>query len=117
MYLYQKRLLSLESEFEEIRKKIQALPGVLSGNDIKNQLAVCTESIRLIKEQTAFYIKLGRNYDLLRLVEDILDAVRAEDPEMEDRIFDKVDLIWNEVQDGDGIGEEEDVQGDKPGLC
>lgn len=108
MYLYEKRLLALENEFEEIRLEIIGLSVKAEGSDestdlkdLKTKLAFCTERIRLIKEQTAFYVKLGEKYDILRLLEDFTDAVRNEDAELEARIFNLVCDKWNAMMGGD----------------
>ena len=110
MYLFQKRLLSLEQEFIKVGKYVANLSDQISNLDaddenektkIKFQISLAAERIRLIKEQTAFFMKMAENYDYVRILEDFQDEVRENDADLEEHILICLCEKWQLIMGGD----------------
>ena len=130
MLLYKKKLIALEEEYAEVSRFINELGRAISDlpaedgenekTKIKFQLSLAAERIRLIKEQTAFYMKMGENYDLTRLLEDIQDAILNHDAELEKRILICICEKWEKMSDGDDRGKGlagRDIEPDSQASC
>jgi len=93
MWLYRARLLKLEKEFENARRIIKELEKFLaeastenlgdpkgSGRaEVKLRLDVAIGLVRLVKEQVAFYLKLGEKYDAIQLAEMLVEELKRRD--------------------------------------
>ena len=108
MWLYQARLLKLEKELEHARKAVRTLQEDLEnasqtdmgsakasgGTQAKLRLDTVVVLLRLIKEQMAFYLKLGEKYDVLQLAEGIIDELSRRDGELCREILAVIDSKW-----------------------
>jgi hypothetical protein len=110
MYLYQKRLLSLEQEFMKVSEHVANLSKSISDlkadddnekTKIKFQISLAAERIRLIKEQTAFFMKMVENYDYLRILEDFQDEIINYDADLEEHILICLCEKWQLIMGGD----------------
>jgi len=61
---------------------------------IKLQLDLAVGMIRLLKEQAGFYLKLNENFDLITLVNDLIDEFTIRDREMTLEILLLIDNRW-----------------------
>jgi hypothetical protein len=101
MYLYQRRVLALEKEFRNARRELRRLlrqarfkPDSVKSSAVKTQLDLINALIRSIKEETAFFVKLGQLYDFSRLCDDFLEMLKRQDPDLADSIIIEIDKIW-----------------------
>ncbi|MCX6647468.1 MAG: hypothetical protein NTY09_14075 [bacterium] len=105
--LYQKRVLALEKEFTKVRRQLGRLrnhvryhPDEFSKEAVKCQLDSLRLLIRAIKDETAFYLKLGQNYDILNIVYCICDSISRRDPQLFEEIINEVNekfQNWSDV--------------------
>jgi hypothetical protein len=114
MLLFEKRLYALEQELTRVR---QFLAGIsesvasLSPDDenekvkIKLQVSLATEQVRLVKDQMNFFLKMGINYDYIRILEDFQDEIHDFDPDFEEHILICLCEKWQSVMGGDGSEE------------
>lgn len=101
MYLYQRRILALEKEFKKARRDLRRLlqqarfrPDTVKGSAVKTQLDLVNALIRLTKEETAFFAKLGQLYDFSRLCDDFLEMLKRQDRELVRSIIVEIDKMW-----------------------
>ncbi len=108
MWLYERRLIELEGEFENAGNAIREIQENLADTEeagqgayqevdrarVKLQLDAALGLVRLIKEQMAFYIRLGERYDCIRAVEAIVDELTKEDAALIERVLRKLDAEW-----------------------
>jgi len=121
MWLYQTRLVQLEKEFDNAGNIIKTLQKNLAQGQgiflatgtrdnekkdeepvdpkitmagIKLQLDLAVGMIRLLKEQAGFYLKLGENFDLITLVNDLVDEFTIRDREMTSEVLHSIDSRW-----------------------
>ena len=101
MFEYQKRILELECEFRSTMRDLKALlrkhrykPGSIRPGEIKAHLGLVNAMTRLIKEETAFYAKVGQLYDVALLVSDIYKLLQHQDPEKADAFMDEINEMW-----------------------
>ena len=109
MWLYEKKITELEEEFENARSIIREVQEILENSKgagegipetpdrakLKLKLDTAFALARLIKEQAAFYMKIGDLYDAFKLLKDLIDEFRKEDDELTDRVLDKIDNEWD----------------------
>ena len=128
MWLYQKKLTELESDFKDakdairkIQKALENPEGASEGADketdratIKLRLDVALALVRLIKEQTAFYAKLGKKFDAFKLAEGIIYRLLSEDPGLAKRIVEDLNREWGFDIPYPGEVQEEDQEQDDP---
>jgi hypothetical protein len=102
-HLFQKRVLALENEYRRTRRAIKSLlhrvrhdPDTTNPAAIRSQLDLLDGLIRLNREQSAFYIKLGSFYDTLRTQEDFIAELSLLDPQAALAIVRKLDQKWQE---------------------
>jgi hemerythrin-like domain-containing protein len=109
MWLYEKKITELEEEFENARAIIREVQEILENTErtdqkisetpdrakLKLKLDTAFALARLIKEQAAFYMKIGDLYDAFKLLKDLIDEFRKEDDELTDRVLDKIDNEWD----------------------
>ena len=71
---------------------------------IKLQLDLAVGMIRLLKEQAGFYLKLNENFDLIILVNDLVDEFSIRDREMTSEVLHSIDSRWKLglAETGDG---------------
>ncbi len=111
MWLYQKRLISLEKEFEKVRETLIELNKILSdcknnGEDfdktkIKLKLDLAIGRVRLIKEQASFYLKMGRSFDLISFLDEVIVEVEKFDVGLKDRIVKIIDDRWRSLEESE----------------
>lgn len=111
MWLYQKRLISLEEDFEKVRKTLIELNEILgkcknNGEDfdktkIKLKLDLAIGRVRLIKEQASFYLKMGRSFDLISFLDEVIVEVEKFDEGLKDRIVKIIDDRWKSLEEND----------------
>ncbi|MFH1675877.1 MAG: hypothetical protein ABIC40_02545 [bacterium] len=104
MFLYEKKLLELESEFDEVREKISVLEGQLYVTveeakkidkvSVKLKMDLLTGEIRLLKERMSFYLKMKESYDLARFKEEFLAELDKEDKELCRKIIRRLKNRW-----------------------
>jgi hypothetical protein len=97
MWLYQKRILGLEEAFDRLRERMRKLsdePEELNNTEQKVQLDLVLVDLRVLKEQTAYYAKLGESYDLARFHIDLLDELRDRDPILALEIVHAIEARW-----------------------
>jgi len=109
MWLYEKKITELEEEFEHARATIREVQKDLAnpegdGEGVpetpdratrKLRIDAAVGLARLIKEQTAFYMKLGDLYDASKLLKDLICEFRSEDEELTDRVLDRIEESWD----------------------
>ena len=103
MHLYQRRILALEKRFLKAERNLDRLlrqatcnPASLDRSVVKTQLDLINALIRLIKEETAFFVKLGQLYDFSRFCEDVTDFIARRDPDYAAEILIEMDRLWAE---------------------
>jgi len=112
MYLYEKKLLELESEFAEVRKKISDLEKELNDSTktdkspVKLKMDLITGEIRLLKERLSFYLKMKENYDLARFREEFLAELDKEDKKLCRKIIRRLDNRWKKEKKRELINRE-----------
>lgn len=109
MWLYEKKITELEEEFENARAIIREVQEILAKasednkkssetpdrTTLKLKIDTAVGHARLIKEQTAFYMKIGDLYDAFKLLNDLIDEFRSEDDGLTDRVLDRIDKKWD----------------------
>ena len=87
MWLWQTRVLALEKSFQQANKRLNRLirrveynPGSVDFKAVKTQLDLVKALTSLIREETAFYVKLGQLYDLTHLFDEICMIPDRQDP-------------------------------------
>jgi len=108
MYLYQKKLLLLDKEFNDVRKQIKKLSGLFDNGDgspdldpkiIKIQLELAIGLVRLIKEHASYYIKLGKTFDALELAKKLLTHIERTDPGNAIKLLEEIDREWERISE------------------
>ena len=97
MWLYQMRILALEEAFDRLRKRVRKLsegPEELDNTERRVQLDLLLVDLRVLKEQTAYYVKLGESYDLARFHTDLLNELRDRDPILALEIVHAIETRW-----------------------
>jgi len=101
MYLYHARVLALEKEFSLARHKLRRLLQRVERSSkpvdkqaVKSQLDLVNALIRLAREETAFFVKLGRDYDYMLFVEEIADILIVRDSDLALEIFAELRERW-----------------------
>jgi len=101
MYLYQRRVLALEKEFNNARRDLRRLlrqarykPASVNSSALKTQLDLVNALIRLTKEETAFFVKLGQLYDFSQFCDDMIELLKRQDPELAGHMIKEIDDIW-----------------------
>jgi len=125
MWLYQKKLMQIDKEFENARQTIKSLQEILalrqgiplatdtrdrgkkSGGEsekidpkislrgIKLQLELAIGMIRLLKEQASYYIKVGENFDLAKFVDDLVNEFTIRDADTTIEVCNVIRKRWN----------------------
>lgn len=109
MWLYEKKITELEEEFEHARatiRKVQedlanatgdgeGVPETPDRTTLKLKIDAAVGLARLIKEQTAFYMKVGDLYDAYRLLDDLLTEYRRFDERLTNNILKIIDEKWD----------------------
>jgi hypothetical protein len=101
--LYEKRLIDLETHFENTRAKLQTLLEKLSsgpcGEDVKTdaklQLDMAVGIIRILKEEVAYCLKLGKLYDLARFHDEFVEALMHRNAALAMEITEELDKRWD----------------------
>ncbi len=89
MYLYELSLINLEKEYEDARQTIRNLQASLEKPEtvpeepsekvdiprIKLKVDLAISHLKVVKEQTAFYLKLCEKYDVVKLLEELVDEM------------------------------------------
>jgi hypothetical protein len=106
LYLYQKRVLALEKRFDNARRQLDRLqehirynPDAFSKESVKCQLDAFRLLVRTLKDETAFYIKLGQIYDYVDLARRFFDLLMRRDPQLLDEILLEIGEQYNEEED------------------
>jgi hypothetical protein len=106
--LYQKRVLALEKEFTKVRRQLDRIREHVRYNqdEFSNEAVKCQlESLRLlvraIKDETAFYLKLGQNYDNMLIVISICDSISRRDPKLLEEILNEINEKFQNWSDED----------------
>lgn len=103
MWLYQNRLLDLEKRYEQARQTTSEMRAKLAKADgettidfkaIKLELDILTVEVRLLKEQTAYYLKLDRFYDMAKLHAEFIEELRKIDPDRVVGIVERLNERW-----------------------
>ncbi len=121
---YQKRVLALECELNAVKrrykrlyKRVQFNPDSTSIAAVKCKLDILDKQAKLIKDQCAFYVKLGELYDIAKITDGFFEELESQDPEMLQRILDGMPDITKldeeETRERDIAREE--VRGEKIG--
>ncbi len=102
MYQYQQRVLALEKQFHNARRNIKRLlkqarfkPDSVAQAAVKTQLDLINALIRLIKEETAFFVKLGQLYDFSLLCDEFVELIHRRDPELAIELLNDINELWN----------------------
>ena len=97
LYLFERRIAELEKEFtktkktvKKLRKKLENDPDSLDKIHLKSHADLLTLQIRLLKEQTTFYVKLGEAYDVGKVLLQLVDELQKESPLLCAKIIDRV---------------------------
>ena len=84
---YNQRILALDKQFIDAQRHLYRLLrqlrynfGSVKRSAIKSQLDMIKALIRLTKEETAFFVKLGRLYDVMKYHADFIDLLERRDP-------------------------------------
>lgn len=111
MWLYQKRMISLEKDFEKVRETFIELNEILGkciNNDedfdktkIKLKFDLAVGRVRLIKEQASFYLKMGRSFDLITFLDEVLVEVEKFDEGLKDRLVKIIDDRWRSLEESE----------------
>ena len=108
MWLYKKRMVGLEKEFQYISgiiRRLQAdIANIPADNPelfestfrakVKMELDLAIGMIRLLQEQGSFYLKMGEKFDYIKLVFDIADEFYRREPEMTLEVLVNIDTRW-----------------------
>ena len=93
--------MALDREFLETRRQLKLLlrqarykPDSLRRDVVKSQLELINALIRLIKEESAFFLKLGRLYDFISFIGDFIELLKRRDPKLAHEIIKEMDVIW-----------------------
>jgi len=104
MWLWQTRVLALEKSFQQAHKRLNRLirrveysPGSVDLKAVKTQLDLVKTLISLIREETAFYVKLGQLYDLTHLFDEIFKIFDRQDPAVVLEMYKEVDTLWQKA--------------------
>jgi hypothetical protein len=87
MYLYEISLINLEKEYDDARQTIRNLQASLENSKtvpakpseevdiprIKLKVDLAISHLKVVKEQTAFYLKLCEKYDVVKLLEELVN--------------------------------------------
>ena len=99
---YERRLMSLEWQFFKARRSIERLsskiscnPGKVEKANVKMQLDLAVGLIRLLKEQAAFYVKLGDVYDIVRFHEEFVQELERRDRALAAEIVEEMASRWS----------------------
>ena len=105
-FLYQSRILALDKELYEARRHIKRLmrqtrykPGSVKSTAVKTQLDLVNSLIRLLKEETAFYVKLGQQFDSMKIMQIVTGILARRDPDMAVEIMVEADKLMREIED------------------
>ena len=103
---YERRILALEDQFHEAKRNIDRIlrqarfrPFSLNKIAVKSQLDLINALIRLTKEESAFYAKLGQLYDTMRFNQSILKLLVRRDPALVTEFFHELDDQWDEEEE------------------
>ena len=94
---YNSRILALENDLIKAKQTMKRLlhrlhhdPGGVDLKVAKTQLDLLNGLIRLTKVQTAYYVKLGQVYDLVRFHDLFVKELKRRDPELAIQIIDEL---------------------------
>jgi hypothetical protein len=111
LFLYEKRLLDLESDFNRAYKQVVDLSEQLppqtpdSGKDtLKMRLDTIKELIRLTCHKADLFMKLGPKYDVMKIHLEFMTILKERDPAMFREIVYEVDRRFRDMLHEDGTG-------------
>lgn len=93
LLLFERKIVKLEKEFQKTLDAIISLEKELEsgGANIKEQMSFLDDKMKALREQVAYYIKLGEIYDIARLGKAFFDALSERAPELMKEIIEEVD--------------------------
>jgi len=101
MWEFQERILALEKEFADARRNLKRLlrqlryaPDSVAPEAVRAQLGLVNSLIRLIKEESAFYAKLGQLYDFSKLLAAFLNLFEYWDSDESEHYQEEMKKIW-----------------------
>ena len=94
VFLYEQRILALEKRFENVWRQMGRLQkgsfyatGKNYWKMAKIRLDAFRLQVRMLKDESAFYVKLGQFYDLIKFHNDLFDFILRRDPDLFDEIL------------------------------
>lgn len=101
MWLYNRRLVELAKSFDEVRERFSELHKKLSDKKstpdpkaIKLELDILTGQLRILKEETTYFLKLGAVYDMARFHEEFIAELQMLDPDAAIALLERLDERW-----------------------
>jgi len=70
-------------------------PDSLRRDVVKSRLELINALIRLTKEESAFFLKLGQLYDFMSFITDFIELLKRHDPKLAREIIREMDVMWN----------------------
>ena len=90
--------MALEKQYRDTRRELRRLlrqsrykPDSVKPSAVKTQLDLVKALIRLTKEETAFFVKLGQLYDISRFTDDLVELLKRHDTDLLARLIEQVD--------------------------
>ena len=103
---YLQRILALDDEFRKSRRTLDRLerqvrfkPASVRKNAFNAQLGLARLRTRLVKEESAFYARLGQQYDAVRLLDGIVELLDRRDPDMTLEILEELEEKISKEED------------------
>lgn len=89
IFLYEKRILALDSMFHKVRRQLERLTkrawhsrDSVDWKAAKYQLDMIKTLIRITKEEAAFFLRLGQLYDVMKFHNDLFGYLERRDPDL-----------------------------------
>jgi len=106
--MYKKRILALERKLADSRRhldrppwRIRYKPESFNREAVKAQLDLVNALIRLTREETAFFVKLGRHYDNSKVLDGLVDLLSARDPQLALDLLHELDRAIKEKEEAE----------------
>ncbi len=103
IWQYQRRILALDDQYETLKRHLRRLlkqtrfhRGTLNKLAVRTQLDTIKAQTRVIKEEAAFLVRLGRLYDLSKLHTDLAEILSRRDPDLFKEVLLEINAKWKD---------------------
>ena len=102
IWQYQRRILALDDQYETLKRHLRRLlkqtrfhRGTLNKLAVRTQLDTIKAQTRVIKEEAAFLVRLGRLYDVAKFNLDLAEILTRRDPDLFREVILEINEKWN----------------------